>query len=201
MAEKISCHTTGPMSGACVPGSLPGKVGLTAGGLETMLVIMSKCGGCGRHIDIAGVEAGNKYMCRECLHLQAAGREPSRANGKVVFMVISVSALVMLALAGLAICILYMAGTGDILWFVILLLSTLLVAALPSLVLTKRRNIALLVTSLYLPLCLWSYLWYMAPGVEWVYMESTIWGGLFFLIIGLLSFYLFMRDRKALPRL
>ncbi|MDY6794729.1 MAG: hypothetical protein SWK76_05555 [Actinomycetota bacterium] len=138
-------------------------------------------------------------MCRQCLHLQAAGLESPRARGYAVFMAISVTALVVLALTGLSLCVLYLVGTGNVTWFIILLLTMLLMVAIPSVLLVKRRNIALLVTSLYLPLGFWSYLWYMAPGVEWVYMESTIWGGLFFLLIGLLSLYLFMRDKRALP--
>ena len=77
----------------------------------------------------------------------------------------------------------------------------LVTAIVPAVVLLRRRNITLLVTAFYLPLGIWSYLWFLAPGVDWQFIDSTAWGALFFMAVGFATLYVFLRDLRILPRL
>ena len=149
------------------------------------------------------MEDGSKYLCARCYHLQTAGPLPERTLGSTAFLSVAIACLAALALAGLALCVLYLLGTGNLPWFVLLGLLTFCVVGCPAalLLLFKRRNITLLVASLYLPLGLWSFLWHLAPGVEWEYSRTTAWGALFFLFLGAVAMCLFLRDLRALPRL
>lgn len=162
---------------------------------------MIKCGGCGRDIDPDDIDAGSRYLCLRCYHLQAAGMDPPRSRSSTVFITTAAVALAITALTGLSLCILYLYGTGNLFWFILLCLIMLLVVACPSVVLLKHRNLSLLVAALYTPLGLWSFLWYLAPGVNWQYAESTTWSALFFFLIGFAALCLFLRDLRMLPRL
>lgn len=162
---------------------------------------MNKCGGCDRDIDLEGLEQGTRFLCRRCLHIQAVEERGSRSGGRASFLAFSIAALVILILTGITLCVLYLLGTGNLPWFILLFVFILITVGLPAVVLFKRRNISLLVTALYLPLGVWSYLWFLAPGVDWQFVDSTAWGGLFFLAVGLAALYVFLRDLRALPRL
>jgi hypothetical protein len=104
-------------------------------------------------------------------------------------------------MTGITLCVLYLLGTGNLLWFMLLLVCVLFAAVIPLVVLMKYRNITLLVTSLYLPLGVWSYLWFLAPGVDWQFIDTTAWGALFFMATGFATLYVYLRDMRALPRL
>ncbi|MBN2028313.1 MAG: hypothetical protein JW854_16310 [Actinobacteria bacterium] len=86
-------------------------------------------------------------------------------------------------------------------WFIFLGILMLFSLACPAAVLLSRRNLTLLTAALYLPLGIWAYLWYMAPGVNWEYSGITAYGGIAFFLIGLLALLLFARDLRSLPRL
>ena len=162
---------------------------------------MINCGGCGRDIEPEDMDVGSKYLCSSCYHLQVVKEEPSRAYKYTAFIAVAAVSLTAIALAGLTLCILYFMGTGNLAWFIMLCLLMLCVMASPAVVLLKKRNVTLLITTLYLPLGIWSFLWYMAPGVDLEYSKSTAWGALFFAFIGLFALYLFIRDLRMLPRL
>jgi uncharacterized paraquat-inducible protein A len=162
---------------------------------------MIKCGGCGRDIDPTGITTGNKYLCLRCLHTQTAGQEPLHARSNIAFVAIGLSALVVIALAGLAICLLYLSGTGKTAWFILFLVLVLCAVLLPAILMLKRRNLALLIAALYVPFGIWSLLFYFAPGVHWAFNKVTSWGAICFLGIGLFSLYIFLRDKRTLPRL
>lgn len=161
---------------------------------------MIKCGGCGRDIDPQGMDSGSRYLCVRCYHLQTAGQEPLEEWNCRAFLAIAIASLVAIGLAGIALCILYLSGTGKMAWFVLLLALALSVAVCPAAVLLKRRNLSLLVACLFLPMGIWSYLWHLAPGVDWGYGKSATWGTLGFLAIALFTLYLFLRDLRTLPR-
>lgn len=169
-------------------------------GANVYLVDMIKCGGCGRDIYPEGMDAGSKYLCVRCDHLQAAGKEPTAHRKGFSFISIAAASLAVVALVGLAICFLFLSGTGRFAWFVLLLLLMSCVVACPSVVLLKKRSLTLLISSLYIPLGAWLFLLYLAPGVHWEYKRSTAWGGFCFLGIGLLSLYLFLSDLRSLPK-
>jgi ABC-type transport system involved in multi-copper enzyme maturation permease subunit len=147
------------------------------------------------------MEYGLRLLCGRCYHLQINGPEPEHALGSTAFTVIASLCLAALALAGISLCVLYLVGTGDLTWFVVLTILMLVSLGCPAAVLVKRRNLALLIASLYLPLGLWAYLWRLAPGIDWEYGNMTAYGGLFFLAVGLIATILFVRDLRALPRL
>jgi len=160
---------------------------------------MITCGGCGREIDTAGTEGGTKILCGRCYHLQVTGPQPPRTLGPTGFLLIALLCLAALALAGFTLCILYLVGAGDLAWFITLTALMAASIACPAAILARRRNLALLIAALYLPLGLWAYLWSMAPGADWEYSGLTAYGGLLILAIGLVSLGLFVRDLRALP--
>jgi hypothetical protein len=162
---------------------------------------MTKCGGCGREIDTESIEDGSKYLCSHCYHLEIAGSWYPRTLSSRAFLIIAAACLGVLGLAGIALCILYVVGTGDLGWFVWLSLLMLCVVGCPAAALTRKRNVALLVTCLYLPLGVWSYLWYLAPGVNGEYSNMTAYGGYFFFVAGVITLFFFVRDMRMLPRL
>ena len=162
---------------------------------------MNRCGGCGRDIDPGGLERGSKILCQRCYHIQAVVGQGSRSGSPTTFLTLCIAALVVLTLTGITLCILYLFGTGNLLWFVLLFVVILITAGVPAVVLLKRRNITLLVAALYLPLGIWSYLWFLAPGVDWQFIDSTAWGALFFMAVGFATLYVFLRDLRMLPRL
>jgi hypothetical protein len=162
---------------------------------------MNRCGGCGRDIDPAGLELGSKVLCQRCYHIQAVVEQGSRSGSPAALLAISIVALIVLALTGITLCVLYLFGTGNLLWFILLFVFILIAVIIPAVVLLKLRNITLLVTTFYLPLGIWSYMWFMAPGVDWQFIDSTAWGALFFMAVGFAALYVFMRDLRILPRL
>jgi ABC-type transport system involved in multi-copper enzyme maturation permease subunit len=162
---------------------------------------MIKCGGCGRDIDLDGIGDGSKYLCVRCYHQQVAERVSPGGPSHTAFIAVAAVSLAVIALAGITLCILYLLGAGNIAWFITFLLLMLCVVACPAVVLLRMRNVSLLITSLYLPLGLWSYLWYVAPGVDWDYGRLTAWGAYAFAFIGLLAVFYFLRDLRTLPRL
>ena len=162
---------------------------------------MNSCGGCGRDIDPGGLELGSKILCQRCYHIQAVVGEGSRSGSPTAFLILCIVALFVLALTGITLCVLYLFGTGNLTWFILLFVLILIAVSIPAVVLLKRRNITLLVTAFYLPLGIWSYLWFLAPGVDWQFIDSTAWGALFFMAVGFAALYVFMRDLRMLPRL
>src|SRR4030042_5066423 len=114
------------------------------------LVDMIKCRGCGREIDSTGMYLGNKYLCMRCLHTQTAGQESLHAGGKIAFVAVVASALVVIALAGLAICILYLSGNGPTAWFALPLALMLCSVLCPAFLFPKRRNLTLLIAAPYI---------------------------------------------------
>jgi len=165
------------------------------------LLDMVKCGGCGRDMQPESLENGVKYLCNHCLYLHKAGREPLLLRSHTIFIVIALVSLAVVGLAGLSVCLLYLAGTGKFHWFLVLLLVMLCAVACPAFfIATKRRNITLLIASFYLPLGVWFLLWSLAPNVLPGYESSTFYGAFCFLGVGALTLYLFVRDMRALPR-
>jgi hypothetical protein len=162
---------------------------------------MIKCGGCGREIDPVGMPDGARFLCTRCCHLHTKGPEPPHKLGYTAFTVIAYLCLAALALAGFTLCVLYVIGAGDLTWFVILSALMLCVAGCPAVILVRKRNLALLLAALYLPLGVWAHLWHRAPGVEWEYSAMTAYGGYFFLLIGAAALVAFISNSRALPRL
>jgi hypothetical protein len=162
---------------------------------------MITCGGCGRKIDTTGLDHGIKVLCGKCYHLQITGPQPEHALGSTAFKLVFSLGLAVLALACAALCALYLGGTGDQRWFVLLAALAFAMVACPAAVLIRKRNLALLMASLYLPLGVWAFVWQLAPGVGWEYGRMTAYGGLLFLALGLVATYTFVRDLRALPRL
>jgi hypothetical protein len=162
---------------------------------------MITCGGCGREIDTGSMDQGEKLLCGRCYHLQVTTPDLPRTLGYKAFTVIAALCLLALALAGLALCVLYLVGTGDLAWFFALTALMVIIFGCPAAILVRRRNLSLLVASLYLPLGIWAYLWRLAPGVDWEYGGITAYGGFFFFAAGLIALGSFIRDMRALPRL
>ena len=146
------------------------------------------------------MEYGVRFLCARCYHRQITGPKPPRVLSSSAFTFIAFLSLAVLALAGSALCILYLTGAGNLAWFIILGLFALLVAVCPAAILFRRRNLALLVASLYIPLGAWAYLWQLAPGVEWELSGMTSYGAFFFFTAGIVAAILFARDKRALPR-
>lgn len=160
-----------------------------------------RCGGCGRVANESEPAGGTRFLCARCLHLLKVGPEPARASSPTSLKAVAAAALGLTALAGGALCALYLLGTGNLLWFGLLAAATFVLVAFPSAVLLRYRNLTLLVASLFIPMGFWAHIWFRAPGVDWEYAESTGWGSLFFLAIGLITLLLFLRDLRSLPRL
>lgn len=162
---------------------------------------MITCGGCGREIDTTGLDYGMKILCEGCYHPQITGPQPEHTLSSTAFKRLASLCLAALALACSALCILYLVGTGDLPWFILLTALALTVIGCPAAVLFRRRNLALLMASLYLPLGLWAFIWRLAPGVGWEYGRMTGYGALFFFALGMVAIFSFVRDLRALPRL
>ncbi len=162
---------------------------------------MIECGGCGREIDTTGMPEGAKFMCARCLHLHVKGPEPRHKLGHTAFTVIAFACLAALALAGFALCALYKIGAGDITWSIIL--SALMLCAMisPAVILARKRNLALLLAGLYLPLGAWAFLWQLAPGMDWQYSAFTAYGGRVIFFLGVGALVIFISNRSKLPRL
>gem|GEM_PF-1269165 len=161
---------------------------------------MVRCGGCGREMVCRELADGEKCLCRHCHHLQVLRRRNGSGMGYRAFLALACACLAAVALAGFSLCFLYLSGTGRVSWFLPLCASMMLVVGAPSFLLTRRRNLALLAASLYLPLSLWSFLWSLAPGVDWEYEGSMGWSALFFLALACLGFYIYGRDLRTLAR-
>ncbi len=162
---------------------------------------MITCGGCGREIDVAGLDYGVKILCERCYHQQITGPQPEHKLSSTAFRLLASLCLVALALACSALCVLYLVGTGDLPWFILLAALAIAVIGCPIAILFRKRNLALIMASLYLPLGLWAFVWHLAPGVSWEYGRMTGYGGLLFFALGLIAMYTFVRDLRALPRL
>jgi hypothetical protein len=132
--------------------------------------------------------------------MQEAGREPTHARGGALLLLVAFSMIALIALAGVALCALYLSGTGRVAWFVVLLLLMLCALACPSLAVVKGRNLKLLSAALYVPLGLWSFLYCLAPGTRWENTLVSVGGSACLLGLGLLCLYLFLRDLRTLPR-
>lgn len=162
---------------------------------------VDRCGGCGRRIDLPRMAPGSKYLCARCWHLQSVPEGLEKRLDHRLFLALAAASLFLVSAAAFTLCVLYLLGTGKAPWFGVLLAATFLLAAVPSLVLSRWRNISLLAASLYLPLGLWALLWYLAPGVNWQMGDTMAWGGASFFALGSLGLYLFFRDRMKLTRL
>ncbi|MEW6554034.1 MAG: hypothetical protein AB1384_07085 [Actinomycetota bacterium] len=161
---------------------------------------MITCGGCGRKIETTGMDYGIKVLCENCYHLQVTGPQPEHSLSSTALKLVFSLGLAALALACAALCVLYLSGTGDLPWFILLSVLALAVVVCPVIVLSRKRNLSLLMASLYLPLGLWAFVWQLAPGVGWEYGRMTAYGGLLFLALGLVAAYTYVRDLRALPR-
>lgn len=116
-------------------------------------------------------------------------------------LLVTVSAcLCLVAAAGIALSVLYLLGTGNRSWFVLLSLLLAGMVVCPAFLFWRIRNAALLVTALYLPLGLWSQVWNRAPGMGWLHSTLTSWGGYLFSLIGIVALAFFLRDLRDLPR-
>ena len=162
---------------------------------------MANCRGCGRNIDTQQVDAGAKYLCARCYYLQASGQGTSRPGSYKILLGVVFGLMAAIAAAGITLCVLYLIGVASFGWFLLLLLVLLGVVAIPAALLLKRRNLSLLLAALYLPLGIWTYLWYLAPGINWDRGNSVLWGAFIFLFAGLLSTYVSIRDLRTLPRI
>jgi hypothetical protein len=162
---------------------------------------MVNCRGCGREIDTAGIEEGDKYLCARCYYLQSAGQETGKPGSYKILLGVVFGLLTAVAHAGIALCFLYLIGVSSFAWFLLLLLVLLVVVFAATISLLRRRNLALFLAAFYLPLGIWTYLWYLAPGVSWDRGNIVLWGAFLFLFIGLLSIYLVVRDFRSLPRI
>lgn len=158
------------------------------------------CTGCRRPITIPPGFSGGEFLCAACHYPQAIPGREGRGIPGAWFRAGCVLGIGLVALAGLTLCILYLAGTGRKTWFALLLLVMAAVIALPLAVFRRRRHLLALTSALYLPLGLWCYLWYLAPGVGWGYAPSLLGGGAFFLVLGSGALYLYRRDLRSLPR-
>lgn len=159
-----------------------------------------RCGGCGREMANYKLANGEKYICSRCHHLQVYRPLSGGGMGHRAFLTLVAASLAAMALAGFSLCFLYLFGTGRVSWFLPLFGSMLLVVGVPAFLLSRRRNLALLAASLYLPLALWSFMWSLAPGVDWEYAGSMGWSALFFLSLACMGFYLYGRDLRTLSK-
>ncbi len=147
------------------------------------------------------MEYGRKLLCERCYHLQVTGPEPPRTLSPTAFTVIAYMGLAAAGLAGFTLCVLYLVGTGDVTWFMVFTALMAVIVGCPALILIKKRNLSLIIASLYLPLGLWAFLWHLAPGAAWDYSRMTSYGGIFFFAVGLAALSVFIRDLRGLPRL
>ncbi len=161
---------------------------------------LERCWGCGREIPLREASQEERYLCSRCHHLQVSRAQTDVKAHHSFFTAVVTGSLVLNALAGTSLCLLYLYGTGRVSWFCALLAAVLPVVALPAFVFSRRRNLALLVASSYLPVSLWAFLWWLAPGVGWEYEGSVAWGAAFFLVLGCVGLYLYRRDLRTLPR-
>ncbi|MDI6831441.1 MAG: hypothetical protein QME88_08935 [Actinomycetota bacterium] len=161
---------------------------------------MTRCGGCGREFELEEVEAGSRFLCARCLHLEVAGPRPRRVLDHRAFLAVAVTLLALLFAAGSLLCALYLVGAGNLAWFMVLAALMLVVMASATSVLARRRNLALLLGSLYLPLGIWACAWRLAPGAGWELSRATGYGGLMLLGAGAVCLYVFGRDARRLPR-
>lgn len=160
----------------------------------------TSCGGCGRSIPLPSGFPGNRFLCAACHYPQVNPEGKGNVSAARWFRAACLAGVGLVALVGFPLCILYLAGTGSEAWFAILLLVMAIAVALPLAVLLRRRHLGLVASALYLPLGLWCFLWYLAPGVGWGYSSSLLGGGFFFLFLGAGSLYLYGRDLRSLPR-
>ncbi len=162
---------------------------------------MITCGGCGREIDLAGVEAGARFLCARCLHLEVAGPAPRRVLGHRAFLAVIMVLLSAIQAAGIALCVLYLIGAGNVAWFVALMALMIGVAVSVASALARKRNLAYVEATLFLPLSVWVFARISAPGTYADYKGPLIIGGMVFLVAGAISLYLYVRDSRRLPRL
>ncbi len=171
----------------------------TPHGVETQ-ALTAACTGCGRTIRLPPQFPGGRFLCARCHHLMSAWNGEGRGGSGKWFRAGCLGGLAAVAAAGISLCSLYLAGTGRGAWFAALLLAFSLTVAIPLGVYRRRRNLYLIVSTLYLPLGVWCFLWYLAPGVGWDYPSSLLGGGFFFLVLGAGGVYLYYRDIRSLPR-
>lgn len=158
------------------------------------------CPGCRRTITIPQGFSGDEFLCAACHYPQTMPLKEVRGIPGAWFRAGCVLGIGLVGLTGFTLCILYLAGTGRKTWFALLLLVMVAMITLPLSVYRRRRHLLALIPALYLPLGLWCYLWYLAPGVGWGYAPSLLGGGIFFLVLGSGALYLYRRDMRSLPR-
>ncbi len=162
---------------------------------------MIECGGCGREIETAGFLDGARFLCARCYHVHIKGPEPRRRLGHTAFTVAAYACLAAVAFCGFALCVLYTLGAGNLMWSIILSALVVCMVGCPAVLLSRKRNLSLLLAALYLPLGVWAYLWHLAPGVEWEYSTMTAYGGYFFFMLGIAALVIFASNLTTLPRL
>lgn len=160
----------------------------------------STCVGCGRTIHFPPEFPGGRFLCMQCHHVMVDGNGERRGVSGRWFRSGFLVGLTAVAAAGISLCSLYLLGTGRGAWFTTLIITFSLTLTVPLWVYRKRRNLYLVISALYLPLGLWCFLWYLAPGVGWDYPSSLLGGGFFFLVLGAGGVYLYYRDLRSLPR-
>lgn len=163
-------------------------------------LVFLRCGGCGREIDIQKMSEGDRCLCSRCHHLLVYRPRTGEGMSHRTFTVLVTVSLAIIALAGFSLCFLYLFGTGRVSWFFPLFASMLLVVSVPAYLFSRRRNLSLIAASLYLPLALWSFLWSLAPGVDWEYPGSMGWSAVFILSLAAMGFYLYGRDLRTLSK-
>lgn len=144
---------------------------------------------------------GAKFLCARCYHAHIKGPEPRRRLGHAAFTTAAYVCLAALALCGIALCVLYITGAGNLTWSIVLSALMLLMVGCPAVLLSRKRNLALLLAALYMPLGVWAYLWHLAPGVEWEFSAITAYGGYFFFMLGIAALVIFLSSLTTLPRL
>jgi hypothetical protein len=147
------------------------------------------------------MEIGDKYLCSRCYYLQSAGQETGRPGSYKILLGVVCGLMAAIMLAGVALCLLYYIGVSSFGWFLLLLLVLVAIVLAPAVVLLRLRNLALFLAAFYVPLGIWTYLWYLAPGINWDRGNIVLWGAFLFLFIGLLSTYLFVRDFRTLAKI
>jgi len=103
---------------------------------------MIECGGCGRQIETSGMLDGAKFLCARCYHVHIKGPEPGRRLGHAAFTTAAYVCLAVLALCGIALCIFYVTGAGNLTWSIILSALMLLMVGCPAILLSRKRNLA-----------------------------------------------------------
>lgn len=146
------------------------------------------------------LEDGKPYLCSRCLHLERVGRESLKPGTYRWYTGVVALITGFLGATSLLLAFSYLQGTGRALWFGLFVFVAVAFTAAGFLLVARKRNLSLIVGVLFSGVGVLGLVWSRSPGIIWSGDGALTWNSFMLLGVGVLSFFLYYRVQRRLPR-